>query len=383
MKFTVKSNELINTLKIVIKGYDHNDETSFVNLKVTENSLEITSRCKTAFFSGNVPITNLEVKDTEPTIYSVDGLVLKNLSGILPKSEVPISFSINSNARTFALSYAGNEFKLPILSDTTDVPKPEVTSLGTVQGELFIDIAKDLLKIVDNDSSAQENPSSCLHVSFAEETFRLLGTDRFAMAEITRGFSGVPEVFADEDVLTALIRHAQAALLIKTPEANEVFEILYSNEYFGYLDGEQNMVLVGRTDLQPLQIEQIKNAVGDDEYITIETESLRYALNTIARLSLSNLQPVTLIMDKEEQECNAKSMTGDILTIKCSDWNIEDDREVNFFRNVLQEALIPVSTEYVRLSWTDNGTATMYQLQPVEGDQIEEGTFLGVVPYVG
>lgn len=383
MKFNVKSNELLATLKIAIKGYDSTDETSFIHFGIEDTKLIISSRCMSGFFSGEVELTNLEIGEDDPRNYFVDGNTLKKLSGVFLNSPIPITFKINKNSRSFKLSYSGNNFTLPILSDTDEITPPEVSQLGVAPASEFMEVTNDLLKIVDNDKAAQENPSSCLHLTFSEDSIKTMGTDRFAIAEISKPFTGNPEIFEDEDSFTVLIKHPQAQLMSKAVTAGEMFTLLYSDEYFGYKDGDGNTVLVGRTDNNPLNIEPIKNLAGDEEFVTIETLSLREALSIVSKLATNNLHPITLILNKEDADLSLKSMTGDSLAIACEEWNIENDREIPFIRSVLQEALIPVSTDLVQLAWTDNGDSTFYQLFPFDGENREEGVFLGVMQYAG
>ena len=92
MKFKVNSAELVSVLKVVTKGFDSRDDSSFVYIKLEGDKLNIVSRCQSAYFSGSVPVTNVEVDEAEAKVYYVDGDVLKRLSGIFPT--VPINLDL-------------------------------------------------------------------------------------------------------------------------------------------------------------------------------------------------------------------------------------------------------------------------------------------------
>ena len=125
MKFKVSSSDLVSMLKIATKGFEARDDSSFVYLKVDGERLHVVSRCQSAFFSGSVEVTNVEIEENEANIYYVDGDVLKRLSGIFPAVPTKLEFEVNKDSRVFVIKYTGNKFKLQIVRDTQEVPKPK------------------------------------------------------------------------------------------------------------------------------------------------------------------------------------------------------------------------------------------------------------------
>lgn len=375
MKFKVNSLDLVSMLKVATKGYDSRDDSSFIYMKIDDNKLTVVSRCQSAYFSGSVDVTNVEIADDEPNIYYVDGEVLKKLTGIFPTAPVNITFEVNKDSRVFVAKYTGSKFKLQIVSDTQEIPQPTITPLGMVQATEFMSVLNSLLKIVDNDPSAQEHPSSCLHLTFGPDKMKSMATDRFTIAEVAKDFSADASI---EEEMVVLMKHPQASLLSKTAAPAELLRLVYSDEYFGYIDGAGNLALVGQTDLDPLQYEQIKGLAGNDHNVVIEAADLREALSTISKLSFAN-NSVVLNLDADENTAKLSSIAGDEISIPVVEMDIDESISVGFTRTVLQESLIPIDTDIVRLEWPEN-QATIYRLVPVEDGEDEENIFVGVVP---
>lgn len=374
MKFKVTSSELVSMLKVATKGFDARDDSSFIYLKVADGKLEVVSRCQSAYFSGSVNVTNVEAEENEANIYYVDGDVLKRLAGIFPSVPTNLEFEVNKDSRVFVIRYTGNKFKLQIVRDTQEIPRPKIKPVGLVQATEFMDVLNSLLKILDNNPDAQEHPSSCLHLMFSKDQMKSMATDRFAIAEMTKEFSG--DSTLDEETLV-LIKHAQASLLSKVAAPAEVLQVFASKEYFGYMDGNMNIALVGRTDLDPLEYQAIKDvAENNSNSVTFEVSDLKDALSTISKLSAVN-DSIILSIDNEAQEVKASSIAGDEIIIPVSNINVEESTTINFTRSVLQEALIPVNTDQARLEW---GESVIYRIIPTEGGTDEEGIFIGVAP---
>lgn len=375
MKFKVNSSDLVSMLKIATKGHDSRDDSSFIYMKVNEGKLHVISRCQSAYFSGSVAVSNVELADDEPNVYYVDGEVLKKLTGIFPSAPIMIEFDVNKDSRVFVAKYTGSKFKLPIISDMNEIAQPSISPLGMVQATEFMSMLNSLLKIVDSDPSAQEHPSSCLHLTFSSDKMMSMATDRFTIAELTKEFSGDKNLNGEEVVL---MKHPQASLLSKAANPAEVLRLAYSDEYFGYVDGSGNLALVGRTDLDPLQYEQIKSLAGNDQHVVMECSGLKDALSTISKLSFAN-NSIIMYLDAEEKSCKLSSVAGDVITVPISDLNIDESVSVGFTRSVLQESLIPIGTDNVRMEWPTDGSS-IYRLVPVDNGVDEEDVFVGVVP---
>lgn len=377
MKFKVESLSLVNMLKNAIKGYASRDDSSFVYLKIDEetNELKVVSRSQAGYFSGKIEITNLEIdNEAEPTLYYVDGEVLKKLTSIFPSAPIQIEFSCNQDSRVFVAKYTGNKLKLPVISDSNEIPMPELTEIGMIQGTEFMFSLNSLLKIVDNDQSAAEHASSCLHLKFENDTMYAMATDRFALAELETNFTPKEN---SSSIKTILIKSQQANLLSKTVAPAEVLQLVYSNEYFGYIDGFGNVALVGQADITPLVYQQIKNATGNDFFVEVETSELKDALSTISKLAFED-NFVLIEFDQKNKECKVSSVAGDVITIPVVNSQGDNSVTVTFTRSVLEEALNPVHTDNVKIEWPNAEDVVIYKLTPFENNAPQENIFIGV-----
>lgn len=356
MKFKVDSARLIEMLKVTSKGFDQRDDSSIIITRVDPgaNTLEVTSRCQSSFFSGKIDILNLEVDEDEELEHYVDGTILKKLIGILPSAAVNITFSVSKTSRVFTLAYSGNKLKLPITSDTTRIVRPEIKTLGMVQANDFMDTIDSLLKIVSTDPSTQEHPSSCLHLKFQKDEIELVGTDAYSFAEVKLPFTPEQEEYEPEQIL---VKQAQGSLLSMNVDPAEVLKIVYSDNYFGFIDGNNNLSLVGRIDMAPLPYQRLLTNASDDHSVTINKNQLKDALNTIAKLAFTT-NSVLLKMNAKDKTLKVTSATGDVIDVNVEDMNLDEDTEIQFTRTVLQKSLIPAKTDLIRIEWGMVGNMT-------------------------
>lgn len=383
MKFKVNSQDLVDTLRVATKGHDSRDTSSFLCLEIVDNKLKITSQCQSAFFTGDVDVDNLELTEDEVTNYYVDGEVLKKLMGVFPTASVPIQFYMDETARVFVISYTGSKFKLPVVSDTMALSRPEVEELGLIQATEFMDMLNSLLKIVDTSTGSQSHPTSCLHLIFNDKNMTTMATDRFAIAELTYKFTG-SKANLETNPDTYLIKLQQANLLNKNANPAEVLKVLSSKEYLGYEDGDGNISLVGRTNLTPLNYAGLKSQASSDHNIVVNVSDLKDILSTISKVSFSS-NTVILELNNEDNSATLSSQAGDTIVLPIVNSDMKKDKTVTFTRSILQEALIPLSTDKVKIEWSSNEGNPIYKFTPLDNKTEEplEDIFVGVTAYVG
>lgn len=380
MKFKVQSTDLVSMLKIVIKGFDARDDSSFIYFKVEDNKLIAVSDSSSAYFRGSVDITGYTAEEDDDNVFYVDGEILRRLVGIFPDAPVAIEFSINQTSRVFVIKYTGHSFRLPIISDLEELDVPNTVNLGMIQASEFFSVINSLVKIVDTDSASQEYPSACLHLAFKDSKMAAMGTDKFAIAEISKDYT--PD--EDDQDYKLLIRQPQAALLSKPINPAEVLQLVYTKNMFGYVDGSGILSLVGRTEMNPLNYEPMKQAASDDCSITVDYTDFKETLETIGKLTF-NTQGVILKFTVDGK-VKFMSASGDVMDLAISDSKGIDngkDTQFVFTRNVLSESLIPIDTHTIRLQWEDVDSPSIFQLVPVDDDGADEdNVFIGVVPNV-
>lgn len=380
MEFKVQSSELVSMLKVIIKGFDPRDDASFIYFKIEDNKLVAISDSQSAYFSGSIPITGYKYEDGDDNIFYVEGETLRRLSGIFPDAPVAITFSVNQKSRLFVIKYTGHSFRLPIISDNTEMPVPVTTKIGMIQAPDFFAVLNSLVKIVDTDPASQEFASSCLHLKFAGNKVSAMGTDRYAIAEITKEFTAEDE---NADEQTIMIRQPQAALLSKTVSPAEVLTLVQTNSSFGYIDGQGILSLVSETSMAPLAYSQMKEIASDDCSITVDYTDFKTTIDTIGKL-LSATNTIILKID-EDGNAKVESISGDVMDLATiSVKGIDSPQQYMFARNVLSEALIPVDTHSIRIQWAEpqeDQQGGIFQIVPVDDDdEDEENIFIGVIP---
>lgn len=383
MKFKVKSSELVAMLKIVIKGYDSRDDSSFIFFKIENDKLIAVSDSQSSYFKGQVEITGFSSDDDDGNIFYVSGEVLKRLVGIFPVAPVPLTFSINQSSRVFVIKYTGNSFRLPILSDANEVSEQELTKIGMIQANDFFDVFGPLVKIVSTDPATQDSPASCLHLKFADSKMRVMGTDTFAIAEITKDYT--PDEDSPKDELNILIRQPQAALLIKQVNPSEVLTLVKTDSSFGYIDGNGVLSLVSKTAMEPLNYQSMKKFAKDDVSITTDYTDFKETLDTIGKLAFATNTIILKI--SSEGTVQLTSMQGDVMDLAVSDTSgIDVDQQYTFSRSVLSEALIPIDTHTIKIQWKkpddeDEDPRRVFQFVPIDDDgNAEKNVFILVVP---
>lgn len=372
MEFKVQSSELLDMLKVVIKGYDSRDDSSYIFFNINDNKLEVSSTTNsTSFFKGKVDITGYSNDEDTENAYYVEGDILRRLISIFPSAPIDLKFSINDKSRVFTIKYTGHSFRLPIISEGSPLPEPDIMKLGQIQAVDFFDVLNSLTKIVDTDPAAQDTGVSCLHLNFKDRIVSAMGTDRFAIAERKIGYD--PE--NDDQDLTFLIRQAQASLLSKPINPAEVLQLVYTANQFGYIDGAGITSLVGRTQFEPINYGPFKEQAQGSKSITVDYDDFKNSLSTIGKLAVNN----TILLTVNPQGVQLLTAAGDVMDLGTSSIEgITDDEKYKFTLKILEETLIPVDTHTLRLQWGE--TAGLFQVVPVDDDgNDEEGIFIGVV----
>lgn len=372
MEFKVQSSELLDMLKVVIKGYDSRDDSSYIFFNITDNKLEVSSTTNsTSFFKGKVDVTGYSSDEETENTYYVEGEILRRLISIFPAAPIDLKFSINDKSRVFTIKYTGHSFRLPIISEGSPLPEPDIMKLGQIQAADFFDVLNSLTKIVDTDPASQDTSVSCLHLNFKDKIMSAMGTDRFTIAERKIGYD--PEDESQD--LTFLIRQAQAALLSKPINPAEVLQLVYTKNQFGYVDGSGITSLVGRTQFEPLNYGPMKEQAQSTKSITVDYDDFKNSLSTIGKLALNNKILLTVSPDGVQ----LLSTSGDVMDLGTTNISgISSDEKYNFTLKILEETLIPVDTHTLRLQWGE--PAGLFQVVPVEdNEQDEENIFIGVV----
>lgn len=382
MKFTVKSSELSRKLKTVIRGFDSQDESSFVSLSIKHDTnespfLEVIARSRATFFKAELTVGALELTPGEAKTHFVSGDTIKQIAGILPTAPIDVSFAISDETRSFSVKYTGASFKLPVISDMAAVEVPEYNELFTVQARDIMPVMRDLLKITSTDSSAQEHQSSCLQVVFGDKGLALSATDSYAFAEVVVPASANSELEKYE----ALVRHPQAAALIGTFTDTEMLTFCGTEDksMFGYLDEYGTLQLVGVTSLPPIDFYAlISDHVANEQSFTVEKSELKSAIDTVEKLAFGE-NYVTITAEPNEagivKFLKVTNRMGDTVQVPVLNSEIDETVTLNYISSILLSSLVPVVTEQVRLEFKREGRSIV-KFTPIlkDGSDLKSAT---------
>lgn len=378
MKFQLRGNELHKVLGKVIKGFNPKEDNSYVAFKLDpeENKLTATSRSRATFFKGDIEAFSVEVASGEPLVYHLDGMKLKQLISILPSSPVPVTFEINDKLRSFEIKSAGDLFKLPVLSETPLAPAPEVKELVTVDANEFMKTAKDLIRIVSTEQSAQEHQISCMHLNINDKKLKISATDSYALGSVTVDTS--PVTMKDGEVKDVLIRHTEVSTLMETFSQGEVLTIVGSTDMFGYIDEEGTVSLVGVINIPPLDTRQIEAVTKKDNCITVDKAEFKYAIETVAKLSPSD-ETVDVELAKDLDHVKISNRYGDSIQVTVSKSELSSPGIASFATNVILKSITPANNGSIRLEFgpLTEGQASAVRVVSLQADGSNvEGTSL-------
>lgn len=350
MKFRVKGLDLHDILTTTIKGFDHNEDNSYIAFKIEEeeSKLTVTSRSRSAYFEGKINAFNIELNETEPRIYHLDGVKLRQLITIMPKSPIDIEFEITENTRSFTIKFVGNRYQLPVLSETPLAPTPEVEEYAEVDAVEFMDVMKDLVKIASTDAATQEHQFSCLHYNLSQDKINVTATDSYALGVLGLD-SSATGLNGSKDVL---VRHAGVSLLIDNFPQGEMLKVVGSDEMFGYIDESGTLALVARMNLQPVSTEGVQALIRDDNKVVVDKNEFKAAIDTVAKLSLHD-ETVEIEFFAGEDRIRVSNMLGDHVDVRTKESDVQFPGKTTFLKSVLSKSLIPAASGDLRLETGD------------------------------
>lgn len=351
MKFIVKGVELNTILNKVIKGFNNKEENSYIAFELdTDGALIITSRSRAAYFKGSLKATSIEIGENEPTVYHLDGVKLKQLTGILPSGAVDIEFEIKESSRSFVIKTSTSKYKLPVLSETILVPAPKVEEYATVDANDLMKCTKDLIKVVSTDPATQEHQISCMHFQIKNESMKLLATDSYALGSKKIKSSSID--LDEDEIKDILIRHTEVATLTDSFSAGEMLTIVGSNDMFGYIDENNTLALVGTINLTPLDTSQIEKMTRDDNLVTIEKSDIKSAIETVAKLAQSD-ETVDIELIDGRDEVRISNRYGDHIEIPVEKKVLNGAGTASFATSTLLKGIHPANNGSIRLELGD------------------------------
>lgn len=345
MKITLHGPSFLNIAKTVTRGLGVKDQQSqtlfqIIDLDTEQPKLLMKCRSQTTFFKGVVNISNIESTADETKEWGVDGNQLKTILSVLSTADSSIEFNMSDTNRLFVVSNVGNTFKLPVYDAPQFSNEEEITILAEVDATEFSENTANLSKLTLSNNAIQEHPLSCLHYFFSEDTLTFVASNVLAFTEFKQV---AHKVSANKAIL---LKPLQANLLLSNFTANTVLTLVESKTMFGYIDDLENLCLVSKADIKPLNYQQIIQRVSEDSTIEIKRDNFKYAIDSLSKLCVSsdiltfkvNSNGILSIYNDNKDVINI-SFDGDV-----------QETEMTILKPALN-ILLGILTNTIRLSW--------------------------------
>lgn len=367
MEFIVDTTKFANIAKIVIKGLDLKDEASQALLKIEKDNLIIQCTSQTTCFRGEVPISHVEKETDEVTEWSVDGKQLITILSILPTFPMDAKFTMSSSNRQFNITTKNGKFKLPVNDNVINYEMEDLTELSEIDSTEFIKNFSKTSKFLENDSMAA-NAMSCLHMYFGED-LKMMGLNGYSLIEISMPYDLKVDL---NEAPTVLLRSNQLNLLANSFEPNTTLTLLESNNFFGYKDNNNVIALVAKADMTPISYEVFKARVSNEQSITFDSNSLKFATNSMFKLCPTSDLIHYEISDKETLAVNDNEDDMKLTVI--------DKKSKDITLTFAKRVLLPVFNvinENVQFTWAEEDPDIVkVNVLKDDDDTIDENVFI-------
>lgn len=371
MEFTVDTIQFANVAKVLIKGLDMKDEVSQALLKLDGDKLIIQCTSQTTFFKGEIPVSHVNKETNEVTEWAVDGKQLTTILSILPSFPMDAKFTISSSNRQFNITTRNGKFKLPVNDHVIEYNMEDVTVLSEIDSTEFMKNFTRASKFLDSEPLSTASATSCLHLIF-DDKIKMVGTNGFSLVEIAVEHDLKVD---SDDTPIVLLRSNQLNLLANAFEANTTLTLIESNNLFGYKDSNNIIALVSKADINPLAYEILKTRVSDEQTITFDTNSLRFATNSMFKLCpTSDLIHYVINDDTMAVNDNEDDMKLTVIDKSADDITLT-------FSKISLLPVFNVLEENVQLTWAED-TPEIVKFNVLKEDgTVDENVFIGVTLY--
>lgn len=388
MKAVIDTKSFVDAVSWVTKSYDAKNDRAYVALFIDENGdaylshSNLNSYMKSEFTVVSVDFSEDEDTDTQ---FAVDGKYIQRLANAISSSgQITISKKLSSDRTSLDVKTPSGKFTIPLL-DSKIPASPKTVSIGEVDDNEFFDSLLRISKLCDPANTGSNSFIGSVDLGFDidEDTVKLFATDRYAMGEITLGFT--PENVDDEDVKEfvddhILLPHSSAILVPPTKGINTSITLIGENDSngglrFGYSFPDGRVALFSLMNAAKFpHTEAMKNKTKKsvEHSITVPTSELTNAIRVVSSLAWDE-DDIYLIINKDGLTVSDSNGTNKLSVAHSEiDYDLDTDYRARFVRPIINEAFSPVSTPYVSLKWGESSSA--FVLTPITEDGKEVDT---------
>lgn len=368
--FKVHAPKFIEVAKTVTKGLNPKDTSSQTLLKIEDEKIELVSSSSKYYFKGHVDLVSKDGIDDENG-WGIDGSQLKTIISILEPVDDSIEFTYSEKSSSFEVKLRGNKLKLPVYEKPSLEREEKLTKLGTLDGNEFNLNISHVSRLVSTDDVTSTTPIFYLNIIKKDDKVDFVGSNAISLLQVTQ------DIENSEDDFAVLLKPSEASLLI-TPHVpdNGVLDVYETKTKFGYVDSNGTLSLVARSNIAPMKYAGFHAIVSDEQQATISTKELKYAIDSLAKLSPTSLE-MTFNFEKEKLIVENNNLDKIEIGVSTNE-PIED--QITIHKQSLS-LLYPVYGEKIRFNWTKDKTKNQRLIQVVTLDSDEkeiENVFIGI-----
>lgn len=399
MKLTIDTSMFTEAVTWVTKNYDANNSDSYVGLVINDEGQGFLSHLSdTAYRKAPLTAATVDFGDEKGIAIALDGKYLQRLSSALGKTTGELNLTVSGDdIRSLNIRSTFGDFTVPVyLKRISKVP--EVVTLGEFSEVEFLDGMQRISKLSDNDTASNAPVITAIDLRLNPEdgSATIMGTDRFALGEIT--FEYTPADTTDEiaEIVTTdgenprsfMIPASIAATVAPAKGSTESLELVYDaqNQKIGYLFADGRMalfsMLVGES-ITPLKYPAILEAAqkGIDQHLVVSMSDLKKAVAAVSSLAWDE-KYIWLKIDTEQQILTTSDdHAKNTIDLSLNALEAKKNIDVKFNRITMNKALNSITSSHVKVNWGESGNNVSFTLQPVISEgQVDDSMVVLVQP---
>lgn len=385
MKLILDTKSFVDAIAWVSKTLDTKNDKSYIALVVNANGNGYVSHTNgLSYIKCEVQVDSVELEPGRDGVsLALDGAYVKRFASTFRDFGDPLTFTkeLDDPRASLSVTRPQENYTIPIV-DSVIGAEPKYETIGSVSDAEFFDALTKLTKLTDPVNSGIVGAVGAvdLLVDADEETVTLMATDRYALGEIILPFT--PESGAQffENVENLLLPAERAGLIAPSKGQVDQVELLHEakSSKFGYRFPDGRIVLFALSTSDPLPYGPLKDNAETDSSALVSVTELRNALSAISNLAYAEADIVLNMTKNGLIVSDVNELNTRRVTIQGSE-GIGEGLRVEFTRSILNEALVPLSSNRVNIKWKSEFAPFIFT--PVLDDDSEaDNVFLLAIP---
>lgn len=385
MKLILDTKSFVDAIAWVSKTLDTKNDKSYIALVVSADGNGYVSHTNgLSYIKCEVQVDSVELEEGHKDVsLALDGAYVKRFASTFRDFTAPLTFTkeLDDPRASLAVKRPQENYTIPLV-DSVIGAEPKYETIGSVSDAEFFDALTKLTKLTDpvNAGIVGAVGAVDLLVDAEEETVTLMATDRYALGEIILPFT--PETGAQffGNVANLLLPAERAGLIAPSKGQVDQVELLHEakSSKFGYRFPDGRIVLFALSTADPLPYAPLKDNAETDAFATVSVAELRNALSAISNLAYAE-SDIVLHFHKNGLVVSDVNELNTRRVVLHDAEEIGEGLRVEFTRSILNEALIPLSSNRVSIKWKNSQSPFIFT--PVLDDDSEaDNVFLLAIP---